>query len=66
MRFQVTVRHGGRYQRYHTLMVEADDAREALGRAASQIPDEVAAEADLVELRVAPDPDARSYVGEAV
>jgi hypothetical protein len=64
MRFQVTVRYGTRYQRYHTLVVDAADAREAMGRAASQIPDEVAAEADLVELRVAPDPDARRYVGE--
>jgi hypothetical protein len=64
MRFQVTVRHGVRHQRYHTLAVEAVDAREALREAASRIPDDVAAEADLVELRVAPDPDARSYLGE--
>lgn len=64
MRFQATVRHGGRYQRYHTLIVEAADAREALRLAASEIPDEVAAEADLVELRVAPDPESRSFVGE--
>jgi hypothetical protein len=64
MRFQVTVRHGGRYQHYHTLTVEAADAREALRLAASEIPDQVAAGADLVELRIAPDPDARSYVGE--
>ncbi|MCG6987344.1 MAG: hypothetical protein LJF06_04100 [Gemmatimonadetes bacterium] len=64
MRFQVTVRHGRRYQRYHTLVVEADDAREALRRAASEIPDDIAGETDLVELRIAPDPEARSYVGE--
>ena len=64
MRFQVTVRHGRRYQRYHTFVVEAHDAREALRLAAAEIPDEIAAEADLVELRPAPDPDARRYVGE--
>lgn len=64
MRFQVTVRHGTRRQRYHTLVVEADDAREALRRASSEIPDDVAAETDLVELRIAPEPEARSYVGE--
>jgi hypothetical protein len=64
MRFQVTVRHGRRYQRYHTLVVEADDAREALRRTASDIPDEIAGETDLVELRIAPDPEARRYVGE--
>jgi hypothetical protein len=63
MRFQVTVRHGRRRQRYQTLIVEAGDAREALRLAASEIADDVAAETDLVELRIAPDPDARTYVG---
>ncbi len=65
MRFQATIRYGTRYQRYHTVVVEADDVREALRLSASEMPDEVAAQADLVELRVAPDPDARHYVGEA-
>lgn len=64
MRFQVTVRHGRRYQRYHTLVVEGVDVRDALRRAASEIPEDIAHEADLVELRTAPDPEARSYVGE--
>lgn len=62
MNFQVTVRYGARRQRYHTLTVEASDAREALSRAAALIPDEVAAAADLVELRVAVDPEDRSYL----
>jgi hypothetical protein len=64
MRFQVTVRHGARSQRYHTYAVEAADARSALEVAAELMPAEIAGEADLVELRVAVDPDARSYVGE--
>jgi len=61
MNFQVTVRHGGRRQRYHTYAVEADDARGALTAAARDMPAEIAAEADLVELRIAVDPDARRY-----
>ena len=64
MNFQITVRYGGRRQRYHTYMVEATDARRALERAAAAMPDEVAPQADLVELRVAADPEKRSYVGE--
>lgn len=62
MHFDITVRYGGRYQRYHTYKVQADDAREALTAAAAVLPDEIAAEADLVELRVAVDPDARQYL----
>jgi len=61
MNFQVTVRHGARHQRYHTYVVAAADAREALAVAARELPAEIAADADLVELRVAVDPDARHY-----
>jgi len=64
MNFSVTVRYGGRHQRYHTFSVQAEDARAALQAAAREIPDEIAPQADLVELRVAVDPDARSYLGE--
>lgn len=64
MNFSITVRYGGRRQRYHTFLVQADDARGALEAAARALPDEVAAEADLVEVRIAVDPDARSYLGE--
>ena len=64
MRFQVTVRYGGSRQRYHTLAVEAPDAGAALREAADQIPQEIAGDADLVELRVAVDPDGRAYLGE--
>jgi hypothetical protein len=62
MTFQITVRYGGRRQRYHTYSVEADDARRALEAAARDMPDAIAPEADLVELRIAVDPDAREYV----
>lgn len=62
MRFQITVRYGGQRQRYHTYEVEAPDAAEALREAASAMPDEVTPEADLVEMRVAVDPDRRQYV----
>ena len=64
MDFQVTFRYGGRYQRYHTFQVSAADAREALETAARAMPPEVAAEADLVEMRVAVDPDERKFMGE--
>jgi hypothetical protein len=64
MDFQITVRYGGRYQRYHTYQVSAADAREALEAAARAMPPEIAAEADLVEIRVAVDPDQRKFMGE--
>ena len=64
MDFQITVRYGGRYQRYHTYQVTAADARAALEAAARDMPAEVAAEADLVEMRVAVDPDDRKFMGE--
>lgn len=61
MNFRITVRYGGSRQRYHTFEVSAEDARAALREAADQIPDEIAPQADLVELRVAINPDARNY-----
>jgi len=64
MRFQVTVRYGVRAQRYHMYALEAADARSALETAASMMPAEIAGEVDLIEIRVAVDPDARAYVGE--
>lgn len=65
MHYQVTVRYGGRYQRYHTYVVEAENARVALSVAGEQMPTEIAAVADLVELRVAVDPEKRSYLDDA-
>jgi hypothetical protein len=57
--FQITVRYGQRYQRYHTFTVQAPDVAVALRQAADQLPAEILPEADLVELRPAVDPDAR-------
>ena len=62
--WKITVRHGLRYQRYHTLEVEAEDVRDALREAAAALSDEIAGETDLVEIRRAVDPDARRYLGE--
>lgn len=64
MHYQITVRYGGRYQRYHTFGVDAPDAAKAMVIAAERIPPEIAPETDLVELRVAIDPEKRSYVDE--
>ena len=64
MHYQVTVRYGSRYQRYHTYVVEASDAAGALTTAAAQMPAEIAPDVDLVELRIAADPQTRTYVEE--
>jgi hypothetical protein len=64
MQYQVTVRYRGARQRYHTLLVEAADAPAALRTAAEEIPSEIAPHVDLVELRVAVDPERRTYLGE--
>ena len=61
MRYQITVRHGAQRQRYHMYVVEADDARTALEVAARQMPAEIVGEVDLIELRVAVDPEERAY-----
>ena len=64
MRYQITVRYGSANQRHHTYFVETEDARAALEGAALEMPPEIVGEVDLVEVRVAPDPDNRSYIGE--
>jgi hypothetical protein len=58
--YQVTVRYGQRYQRYHTFAVAAEHVASALRQAADGVPPEILAEADLVEVRPAVDPDARA------
>lgn len=62
MNFQVTARHGGKYQRYHTYLVDAPDAKAALRAAAAELPDDIAPETDLIEIRIAVDPDKRMYM----
>lgn len=63
MRFQVTVRYGTVRQRYHVLTLEAPEIASALESAAARLPDEVAREGTLVEVRPAVEPEARRYVG---
>ena len=65
MRYQITVRHGGGRQRYHTYVVEAADARLALSAASEAMPADIASEADLVELRIAADPEKRAYLDDS-
>lgn len=55
MDFQVTIRYGKKTQRYLSLAVEAPDAVSALRKAADEVPQEIASEVDIVELRPAPD-----------
>jgi len=61
MDYQVTIRYGTTHIRYHTVDVTADDVREAMESLAETLPEEVTADADLVELRLASDPDTRKY-----
>lgn len=65
MDYRVTVRYGEGRQRHHTLEVEAPHVAEALRAAAERIPADVVRTADLVEIRRAPDPESRSYLGES-
>jgi hypothetical protein len=62
MTFQITVRYGTQRHQYHMYLVDGVDAREALRAAADAMPDQVAGETDLVELRVAVDPERRTYL----
>jgi hypothetical protein len=55
MNYQVTVRYGRKSHRYLSLAVEAPDAVAALRKAADAVPESVAPEVDIVELREAPD-----------
>lgn len=57
MDFQATIRYGRARQRYLTLTVSAPEIASALRQVAEGIPDEVLPDADLVELREAPDFD---------
>jgi len=63
MTFQVTVRLGDRYE-YRTFTVEAGDVAVALRKAADALPPDVVESADLVEVRPAPEPEERRYLGE--
>lgn len=62
--FQVTVRYGRDVLRYHTFTVEAEEAAAALAAAAAEIPAEIVESVDLVEVRVAVNPEGRRYLRE--
>ncbi len=57
MDYQATIRYGKKSQRYLSLALSAPDVPSALRLAADGIPEDLVAEVDLVELRVAPDFD---------
>jgi len=56
MHYRITARYG---HRYHLLSVEADDAADALRRAADLLPANLLPTIDLVELRIAVEPEDR-------
>lgn len=63
-RFTVTVRHGRGAYRYHIFDVEAAQVSGAMEAAARELPGEIRDAADLVEIRRAPDPEERSFLGD--
>lgn len=59
--YRVTIRHGAPRARYEVMDLEAEDLRGALTAAAGRIPDDMAATAELAEVRRQTDPDDRAY-----
>jgi hypothetical protein len=59
--YRVTIRYGASPPRYEILDVRAQDLRGALTAAAERLSPEVAASADLAELRVQAEPESREY-----
>lgn len=57
--FRATIRWATDRQRYHIEDLEAPDLLSALERLRTAIPAEVAAHADLLELRIQPRPEER-------
>lgn len=64
-RFSVTVRYGQRGYRYHTFEVDATDMSVALAEVSAGLAPEVRETADLVEVRSAPEPEERLFMGES-
>lgn len=56
--YRVTIRYQRGVQQYEILQVTAADLREALAEALARFPDELASEADLIEIRLANPADA--------
>lgn len=62
--YRVTFRYGAPRARYEVLDIQAEDLRAALREAASRMPEEVSATAELAELRRLRPPDERSMMPE--
>jgi hypothetical protein len=62
--YRVTIRYGGAPPRYDILDLDAPDLRTALTEAASRLSPEVAATADLAEIRPQARPEDRAYSPE--
>ncbi|HEX6940413.1 MAG TPA: hypothetical protein VF158_13445 [Longimicrobiales bacterium] len=60
-RYRVTIRFEDSGKRYEMLDVEAPSLREALRRAADEFPSEAEGTADLAEIRLQVEPEARPY-----
>lgn len=59
--YRVTIRFGAPRAQYEMLDVEAEDLRAALREAASKLSEQVAATAELAEVRRQRAPDEREY-----
>jgi hypothetical protein len=63
--FRITIRFGSDRPRYEVLDIEADTLRDAVSKAGREaFSDEVAASADLIEIRRQIDPGSREYTAE--
>lgn len=59
--YRVTFRYGAPRALYEVLDVDAEDLRAAMRTAADRVPEQVAASAELVEVRVQRDPEEREF-----
>jgi hypothetical protein len=59
--YRITIRHGAPSVRYEVLDLDAADLRAALVDAAGRVPADVAATADLAEIRVQRAPEERVF-----
>ncbi|HEX7117306.1 MAG TPA: hypothetical protein VF212_00865 [Longimicrobiales bacterium] len=60
-RYRVTIRYGDSGKRYEVIDVEAATLRDALRRAADEFPSDAEDTADLAEVRLQVEPEAREY-----
>jgi hypothetical protein len=58
--YRVTIRYGARAQRYHVEDVRADSLKDAVRAVANAFPQTVT-DADLIEVRLQVNPEARAF-----